>query len=228
MPGKCTPGVFSQSCTSRSCLLSFHRPHLRPDESQFGGLGSQQVRSLSLLCHHTSISSKKESRLPQNSRSSCLLHKEQVERGRHLLRRLQRLMALSSASHRVDRSQVWANPWGFNSNSQSLDSYKTCILTPLLGLTKAASCQKREVSAVWKGPLRRDYALHNVMGTLSVVDIADLSLYYDSFLVDASKMSWGRGTFLVCTVTPCGPAMAPEIESGVFCVARHLFGRIPQ
>lgn len=114
---------------------------VRPEESEFGGLWPQQVRILSLLCHRSSISSTKESCLPQKSRSICLLHQEHVEMERYFLRRLQLLVALYSASHRMDRKQLWANPQGSNSNSQSLNSYKTHILTP--GLTKKASCQKR-------------------------------------------------------------------------------------
>lgn len=59
---------------------------VRPEESEFGGLWPQQVRILSLLSHRSSISSTKESLLPQNSRSICLLHKEHVEMGEIFLK----------------------------------------------------------------------------------------------------------------------------------------------
>lgn len=50
---------------------------------------------------------------------------------------------LSLAYHMMDGNRLWVNVQEFNSNSQVLNSYKTCIVTAPLRLAKAASCQKR-------------------------------------------------------------------------------------
>lgn len=138
---------------------------------------------------------KKESYLPQKYRTVFLLYKEQMEIWGSLLRRrwwlflifLQPIIQWTRTSGGLTHKN--------STNSQLLNSYKTCIFTSQSGLTKTASHPKREVSVAQTGPPQPDCELHNITGILPTVDIADLYICYDSFLARASKMSWEGAPF---------------------------------
>lgn len=105
------------------------------------------------------------------------------------------LIDLSSAYQIMGRNQLWIPLQGFNSNSQLLNSYKTWHFTTTTRIDKNSLLSKEICFWSINRATAVECALHNIVGTVAVVDTFDLYIYCDSFPAAESTVSCGKTPF---------------------------------